>query len=202
MAFVLLWLAALLTQTPARPTSEHDPMPAASLDYFAGTWSFEWNLPDSPLGPGGKIEGRETFRKLEPPIALGKMAGFPDLPASAMPAPGTTSSLYESVTEATGPDGPIRIRALMSLDAAKKTVTRVEVDSRGFTTTKTGPIGGDLGGYYSIFWESTPIAIKGQTVKLRGRTIMYSPVSYRIEYKMSVDAGRLMDFGRPWFKKQ
>jgi len=67
---VFLLLIALLFQQPAqkqsRPTEPTDPMPPPNLDYFIGSWSFDWNVPESPLGPAGKMKGTETFKKIHP----------------------------------------------------------------------------------------------------------------------------------------
>ena len=81
-------------------------------------------------------------------------------------------------------------------------MTRFEVDNKGVTSTKTGPIGGDLGGYYTIFWESSPIVKNGKTIKLKGKTLMLSPANYRVQMQISVDSGPWQNLGSPWFKKQ
>ena len=177
MLFVLV-LALLFSQQPSRPTSPGDPMPPPDMKYFAGTWTFDWNLPETALGPGGKLKGKETYR--------------PILNGTAM----------ESVIEGEGPEGPFEARAITSHNPSEKTVTRFEVDSKGLTTTRTGPIGGDLGGYYTIFWESTPIVRNGKTIKLKGKTLLLSPANYRVQMQISVDGGPWQNLGSPWFRKQ
>ena len=67
--------------------------------------------------------------------------------------------------------------------------------------TKSGPIGGDLGGYYTIFWETQPIKKDGKTIKLKGKTQMLSPANYRLQVQISVDGGPYTNFGNPWFRK-
>jgi len=177
----VLILALLLLQQPAqqtsRPTEPTDPMPPPNMDYFLGSWSFDWNVPDSPLGPGGKIKGKETYKKI------------------------LNGPVYESEIEGEGPEGPFRSRAITSYNEAEKIVTRFEVDSSGLSVLKTGPIGGDLGGYYTIFWESTQIKKNGYTIKLRGKTQMFSPANYRLQVEISVDGGPYKNFGNPWFRK-
>ncbi|HKC88075.1 MAG TPA: hypothetical protein VKG02_18970, partial [Blastocatellia bacterium] len=32
-------------QQPSRPTDPGDPMPPPNMDYFVGSWTFEWNVP-------------------------------------------------------------------------------------------------------------------------------------------------------------
>jgi hypothetical protein len=178
---VALLLALLFLQQPnqqqTRPTDPSDPMPPPNLDYFIGTWSFDWNLPESPLGPGGKLKGTETYRKI-----LG-------------------ASVYESDLEAEGPQGPVKIRALTSYNEAEKKVTRFEADNSGMSSLKSGPIGGDLGGYYTIFWESSPIKRGNHVVKLKGKTQMLSPAHFRLLVEISVDGGPYTSLGNPWFRK-
>jgi hypothetical protein len=148
------------------------------MDYFLGTWSFEWNVPDSPLGPGGKIKGTETYTRI------------------------LNGAAYESQTQAEGPQGRIEMRAVTSYDKARKLVNRYEIDSNGESILKTGPIGGDTGGYYTIYWESTPINKDGHVIKLKGKTLMRSPASYRLEIQISTDGGGYTSLGNPWFQKQ
>ncbi|HSE97244.1 MAG TPA: DUF1579 family protein [Blastocatellia bacterium] len=173
----LLVLTLLLSQQASRPTQPTDAMPPPDLDYFLGTWSFEWKMPESPLGPGGKLTGTETYKRI-----LGGL-------------------FYESKIDGNGPMGPFKGRAIMGYNKEEKTVTRYEIDSSGVSTLKTGPIGGDLGGYYTIFWESTPIKKDGKTIKLKGKTHMYSPAHYRMVVEISVDGGPYKNLGSPWFRK-
>lgn len=164
-------------QQPARPTDPSDPMPPPNMDYFVGAWEFDWNVPESPLGPAGKIKGKETYKKLN-------------------------AATYESVIEGDSPSGAIKGKATTVYDEKAKQVTRTETGLFGVTAMKkTGPIGGDLGGYYTIFWETEPIKKAGKTVKLKGKTLMLSPASYRLQVQISVDDGPYTNFGNPWFRK-
>ena len=159
-----------------RPTDPSDPMPPPNLDYFIGSWSFEWNVPESPLGPAGKVKGTETVRK----VANGS---------------------YESEIVGESPAGAIKGRATTLYNEKEKLVTRNETGLFGVSLKKAGPIGGDLGGYYTIFWESEPIKKGGKTIKLKGKTLMLSPANYRVQMQISVDGGPYTNFGNPWFRK-
>lgn len=176
-----LILALLLFQQPApqsRPTNPDDPMPPPNLDYFVGTWTFDWNVPESPLGPAGKLKGKETYKRL----ADGK---------------------YESVIEGEGPAGALKGKATTEYNEKQKHVMRTENGFFGnFVLKKAGPIGGDLGGYYTIFWETEPLKINGKTVRLKGKTLMLSPANYRLQVQISVDGGEYSNFGNPWFRKE
>lgn len=173
----LLLFAQQPSQQPSRPTDPGDPMPPPDMNYFLGEWSFEWNVPESPLGPAGKLKGREVYKK------------------------GAKSGVYESAIEGEGPSGAIKGRAVTEYNEKDKQVTRTESGLFGATFVKSGPIGGDLGGYYTIYWETAPIKKEGKTVRLKGKTLMLSPAHYRLQVQISVDDGPYTNFGNPWFRK-
>ena len=177
---IALILSLLLFGQPAcqqpRPTDPSDPMPPPNLDYFLGAWSFEWNVPESPLGPAGKFKGTETYRK-------------------------SAAGGYESEIVGEGPRGAFKARATTAYNEKAKTVTRSETGLFGASIVKSGSVGGDLGGYYTIFWESEPIKRDGHTIKLKGKTLMLSPANYRLQVQISVDGGPYTNFGNPWFRK-
>ena len=163
-------------QQPTRATEPTDPMPPPDMDYFVGAWAFDWNVPESPLGPAGKFKGTETYKKL------------PD-------------GIYASDIIGDGPQGAFKGRAMTYYDEKKRLVTRTETALFGVPMIKTGPIGGDLGGYYTIFWETAPIKKDGHSIKLKGKTLMLSPANYRLQVQISIDGGPYMNFGNPWFRK-
>src|SRR5262249_44618766 len=167
---LVLWQQS---SNPAKPVET----PPPDMDYFLGTWSFEWNIPDSPLGPGGKIKGTETYRKI--------MSG----------------AAYESQTEGEGPQGRLQMRAITSYDKARKQVARYEIYGDGTSVLKTGPIGGDLGGEYTVYLEATPINKEGHVIKLKSKKLMRSPASHRGELQVSADGGPPPSPGNPWFPK-
>ena len=160
----------------SRPTEPTDPMPPPNMDYFLGTWAFDWNVPESPLGPAGKIKGTETYKKL-------------------------ANGSYESEIKGESPLGVINGRATLTYNEKEKKVTRIETGLFGVPITKTGTIGGDLGGYYTIFWETAPIKKGGKTIVLKGKTQMLSPANYRLQVQISVDGAPYTNFGNPWFRK-
>jgi len=152
-------------------------MPPPDMDYFIGSWSFDWNVPESPLGPAGKFRGTETYKK----------------------TPGSTT--YESEIEGEGPQGSFKAHATTSYNEKERIVTRSETGMFGVALKKTGAIGGDLGGYYTIFWETVPVKKDGKTIKLKGKTQMLSPANYRLQVQISVDGGPYTSLGNPWFRK-
>jgi len=152
-------------------------MPPPNMDYFVGTWSFEWNVPESPLGSAGKVKGTEVYRK------------------------NPNSGDYESDIDGQGPQGPFKGHAITRYSEKEKLVVRSETGLFGVSLVKTGPIGGDLGGYYTIFWETGAFKKDGKTIKLKGKTLMLSPANYRLQIQISVDGGPFTNFGNPWFRK-
>jgi hypothetical protein len=173
--FQPLWQQSVPPQS--RPTEPTDAMPPPNMDYFLGSWSFEWNVPESPLGPAGKIKGTETYKKA------------------------TNTASYESEIIGEGPLGAFKGLATTTYNEKDKLVSRSETGIFGVALTKKGPIGGDLGGYYTIFWETAPIKKNGKTIKLKGKTLMLSPAHYRLTVQISVDGGPYTNFGNPWFRK-
>ena len=74
-------------------------------------------------------------------------------------------------------------------------MVRLEDDSRGFRLLKIGRVGGDPGGYASHFWETAPITRQASQVRLKGRTLVSSPDSFRLQMQISVDGGPFTNFG-------
>lgn len=162
-----------------RPTEAGDEVPAFDYDaYFPGVWTFEWRVPDSPLGPGGLITGSETFER------------------------GTDGRNYTAVIEAEGPDGPFTTDSTIIYLAGQRAFVRHDTDSRGFRMLRAGRIGGDLGGFYTIHYETAPFEANGEEVRLRMTTRLVSPVNYRVESRISVAGGPFTNFGNAWWRKR
>jgi len=182
--------AAAQTQPPAqpllpkgqmpdlgRPTKHDDQLPLFDFDaYFLGKWTFEWDVPESPISPAGRLEGTTVY------TALG-------------------GGVYQAVTDATGPTGKFTIKEVIKYQREQKTVSRDVTDSRGFSYTQTGTIGGDLGGFYNIFFESTPFKAAGKSVRIKHNLRAGSPLNYRVATTVSVDGGPFTNYGNPWWRK-
>src|SRR5262245_37527427 len=143
-------LAAVAAQQPpppkgqmpvlGRPTESTDAVPIFNFDdYFVGKWTFQWNVPDSPIGPAGPIEGTTTYRA----------AG---------------AGTYEAESQATGPAGPVTIKERIDYKKEEKTLTKQVTDSRGFSYRSAATIAGDLGGIYNILYVSEPFTVNGRSV--------------------------------------
>lgn len=180
----------MLAQTPVQPqkprgqmpdlgrtTKGDDTVPLFDFDlYFPGKWTFEWDVPESPIGPAGRIEGAIVYKKI-------------------------SDGVYEAVTTANGPAGAFTIKEKIGYDREKKTLSRDVTDSRGFSYTQRATIGGDLGGFYNIFFESTPFKANGKAVRIKHNIRTGSPLAYRVATLVSVDGGEYVNYGNPWFRK-
>ncbi len=162
-----------------RPTESGDDIPLFDYDqYFPGSWTFEWRTPESPFGSGGMIEGRETF------------------------AAGEDGRNYVSSIEAVGPEGPFTVESTIVYLKPQQSFTRLENDSRGFDLLKVGRIGGDLGGFYTIHYESAPSVVDGVVARVRSVTRIVSPFNFKVESRISVDGGPWTNFGTGWWRKE
>lgn len=160
-----------------RPTEGTDKVPLFDFDtYFLGKWTFEWSMPESPLGPAGPYSGTTVVSKLD-------------------------GRFYEAITEGEGPAGKFKIREVIAYHQEHKTLARDVADSRGFSYLQFGPVGGDLGGIYNIHFESAPFAVNGKSVRLRNTMHLLSPLNYRVASAISVDGGPFTNLGTPWWRK-
>ena len=161
-----------------RPTRPNDEQPLFKFDeYFPGTWKFEWDVPEGVLGASGTITGTITYRKID-------------------------ETFYEAETKATGPAGPFTVKETIAYRKEGKTVARFVTDSRGFSYPQLASVGGDLGGYFNIYYESAPFQYKGKAIRIKNGLRLVSPIRYRNQASVSVDGGPYVNYGNPWFEKQ
>jgi hypothetical protein len=160
-----------------RPTQESDQVPLFSFtDYCPGTWEFEWFVPESPLGPAGEITGTTTYTVVD-------------------------ERFHRAETKAAGPAGPFTVTEHIAYVKEKHTVARFVSDSRGFSYHQVATVGGDLGGFYYMHFESEPFSFNGHTLRIRDSLRLVSPVNFRVSTTVSVDGGPFRNFGNPWWRK-
>ena len=160
-----------------RPTRVTDEQPPFSFEeYFLGKWNFEWDVPEGVLGPSGTIKGTIVYAKIEGPF-------------------------FEATTTATAPTGALAIKELIAYRREGKTASRYITDSRGFSYQQIAPVGGDLGGYFNFYYEGSPFAYKGKTVRVKNALRLTSPLRYRNSVTVSVDGGPFINYGSAWYEK-
>ena len=93
------------------------------------------------------------------------------------------------------------MRELIAYHKENKVLARQVTDSRGFNYLQFGPVGGDLGGIYNIFYDSTPFTYNGHTIRIKHAMRTMSPFNYRIATTVSVDGGPFKNYGNPWWRK-
>ena len=161
-----------------RPTKVGDELPPFNFDaYFPGTWTFEWDMPEGPLGPSGRVSGTTVYKVIE------------------------AGKFYQADTDATGPGGAFRLHELIAYQKDNKALSRHVTDSRGFSFLQLATIGGDLGGIYNIFYDSAPFAYSGKTVRIKHALRLLSPFNYKVATTVSVDGGPFRNYGNPWWRK-
>ncbi len=163
----------------SRPTSRDDQMPFFDPEYYAGTWEFESRVSDSPLGPGGESFGTVTIKSVG-------------------------GCNYEGDLKGEDPDGKAFTRKIkFTFDSAKKLLTWTEADSRGYTLTKSGVVGGELGGLFHHHFEDSPaMTFAGKSMRITGVSEMSSPAFFKSDFKISIDGGPVATFGRTTYEKQ
>lgn len=159
---------------PTKPTDEQPPFNFG--EYFVGRWTFEWDAPEGPLGPSGLIKGAVAYRQVDGPF-------------------------FEATTTATGPEGPLTIKESIAYRVEGKTAARFVADSRGFTYVQLAPVGGDLGGYFNLYYESAPFTYKGKTIRIKNALRLTSPLRYRNSVTISTDGGAFVNYGTIWYEK-
>jgi hypothetical protein len=161
-----------------RPTQADDKIPLFNFDeYFTGKWTFEWIVPESPLGPAGEVAGTTTFKPVD-------------------------GRYYQAETDAKGPAGAFKVREKIAYHAENKTIVRQVTDSRGFSYLTMATVGADLAGIYYIYFESEPFTYRGKTIRIKENWRLVSPVNNKVTLTLSADAGRFLNYGSPWWNKQ
>jgi hypothetical protein len=167
-----------------RPTRPNDEMPVWDPEYFVGTWDFDMRTQDSLLGQGGQSVGTLTIKSNE-----------------------KNACLYEGTTKGDDPNGKPFTRTISATyDPARKVLTWMEKDSRGYTIVKAGQVGGELGGLFHHHFGDDPsqpvTTFAGKKIRFKGVTEMSSPAYYKTDMQMSVDGGPFTTYGRVMLEKQ
>ncbi len=160
-----------------RTTLNNDAEAPFDPDYMVGRWTFDYDVPESALGPGNPISGTETVLHLD-------------------------GCLYEAATQAKGPNGAFTVKSTIIYDPSAHYMLIQERDSRGFEVLKYGRVGGDSGGFYTHLWQAPPFTFKGKKVSLKGSTFMASPGNYRERTQIAEGDDPFVNLGTVWMKRQ
>ena len=159
---------------PTRPTDEQPPFNFG--EYFVGKWTFGWDVPEGSLGPSGSIKGTIVYKHIDGPF-------------------------FEATTSASGAWGPVTIKETIAYRLEGKTVTRWLTDSRGFAYMQVASVGGDLGGYFNIYYDGSPFTYKVHTIKIKNALRLTSPLRYRNVVTVSVDGAPYANYGSSWAER-
>ena len=77
----------------------------------------------------------------------------------------------------------------------------LETDSRGYSYQQIAPVGGDLGGYFNLYYDGAPFTLKGKTIRIKNALRLTSPLRYRNAVTVSTDGGPFVNYGSAWFEK-
>ncbi len=163
--------------TLGRPTTTDDTMPVLDFGrYFNGKWTFTWDYPESALGPAGGLTGTTEFTSVD-------------------------EGYFEATTEATGEEGTVTIYETIAYLKDNHTIARMVSDSRGYSYLQIGTVAGDLGGVFTIRFDSAPFVHDGHTVRIKTTVRLLSPFNYRVQTTISEDGGPFLNHGNPWWEK-
>ena len=63
-------------------------------------------------------------------------------------------------------------------------------------------MGGDLGGYFNLHFQSALFTFQGKTIRISNWMRLLSPVQYKSLVSLSVDGGPEQAYGVGWWRKQ
>jgi hypothetical protein len=192
-AFLIVIAAALAAQTPPvpqQPTNETAPRPATggllgrpsppqpvqkqAIEYFIGTWTFTWTGRESGITPGPRT-GTVTYTRLG------------------------DSPFLEFVTEGKSEGtGAFKESGTLGWNAAQKVMAMHE---RLIGNVEMLSVG-DWSSPIAIRFESSPVSLKTQTLRLRRAYGIVSATSFTVSEEISVDSGPFVRLGGGVFMKR
>jgi hypothetical protein len=156
-----------------RRGSPPQPQQTQSPLYFVGTWRFAWTGRESPLTPGPR-SGTVTYAR------------------------GTGGNVLTVRVEGQIEEGAAyKESGAIEWNEAKKSLAFKEQLSGGTQVTGTG----DWSSPLAIRYESAPIRVKTQTVRLRRSYAIISPESFIVTEELSIDGAPFTRLGTGTFTK-
>ena len=185
-AFAALLVAVAVGAAPRQAAAQDGPTSGEEMTapfdprYYLGVWEVEWSPPDTGLFPPGPLTGTERVTHIDSRFLK--------------------VEVYLRSEDGAAITGEGMIFYEFGLGG--QSVVRYVVYDAGFAILQSGPVGGDLGGYYSTFWETPAIEHDARTFVLRGRSYYVSPEAYRVSHEISVDEGEFTNAGTMWLRKR
>jgi hypothetical protein len=166
--------------TPVQPTggilgrpSPPQPVQKQGVEYFIGTWAFKWTGRESAVTPGPRT-GTVTFTRLG------------DTPFLEFQTAGTAEGV-----------GAYKESGTLGWQATRQVVALHERLWRNVEMLSVG----DWSSPISIRFESAPVRIKDQTLRLRRAYGIVSAGSFTVSEELSVDGGPFVRLGGGVFTK-
>jgi hypothetical protein len=151
------------------------PQQKQGVEYFVGSWTFSWTGRESPITQGPR-QGTVTFtRKGTTPALAFQTEGKWDDSGAAYKESGTAE-----------------------WDEAKKAMTFTETLANGTRVTGVG----DWTSPLSIRYESQPVKIGSEQVRIRRNYAILAPHAFSITEEISLDGGPFQRLGNAVFSKQ
>ena len=164
-----------LTTAPAgRRTSPPQPQQKQGPDYLAGTWSLTWTGRESPITPGPRT-GTVVFARQGAGNVL------------TMTADGRTDA-----------GATFKESGTLEWDDVKKTIAIKERLSGGIEVQGVG----DWSSPLSIRFESQPLQVQGQSLRLRRTYSILSAISFSIAEELSTNGGPYQRLGNGQYIKK
>ena len=164
----------LTTAPVGRRASPPQPQQPQGPDYLSGTWTLQWTGRESPITPGPRT-GTVTF--------------------SAQSSGNTLAMTGEGKTDA---GAAYKEAGTFVWDPTKKTL---DIQERLTTGVEIQGIG-DWSSPLSIRFESQPVQVQGQTLKVRRTYSILSAISFSVAEELSTNGGPYQRLGNGQFLKK
>lgn len=154
---------ATISQNPPLLGRQSPPQPQQKRgpDYFAGTWRFSWTGRESAITSGPRI-GTITFERA-----------------------GDANQLSTRTEGTSDASGPYKESGTLTWNEERKTLTIQERLASGVEISGVGDWSSPIG----IQFESAPLQVSGQTIRLKRTYAILSASSFNITEEVSTDGG-------------
>jgi hypothetical protein len=163
--FVLAVFCMLLSAAALVLAQEGAPKPGPEhqkLAFFEGTWTFEGEAKESPMGPAGKVSSTSTCEWFKGDFAI------------------------VCRSEGDAPTGPTKELGILTYDAAREAYAYFGIDNNGGPYRGKGSVEG------GIWTFTDEVKMGEKSMKIRGTVKETSPTSYDTKLELSMDGGPWM----------